>query len=89
MQRGHLYQAHGAWHLRYRVNGKHVAVKLADYNDEYRTLKSLRPLAEPYLETANSGRQANEGRDSASRTRCRKETSHVLRHIDVADPQSS
>jgi integrase len=59
MQRGHLYQAHGAWHLRYRVNGEQVSVKLADYNDEYRTLKSVRPLAEPYLQTANSGQQAN------------------------------
>jgi hypothetical protein len=28
------------------------------------------------------------GRDIASRTRCREETSHVLQHIDLADPQS-
>jgi hypothetical protein len=27
--------------------------------------------------------------DIVSRTRCRKETSHVLQHIDLADPQSS
>ena len=27
--------------------------------------------------------------DIASRTRCREETSHVLQHIDLADPQSS
>ena len=27
--------------------------------------------------------------DIASRTRCRKETSHVLQHIDLADTQSS
>jgi hypothetical protein len=27
--------------------------------------------------------------DIASRTRCRKETSHVLQHIELADPQSS
>jgi len=59
MQRGHVYKAHGAWHLRYRLNGKQVSVKLADYNDEYRTLKSVRPLAEPYLQTANSDRQAD------------------------------
>jgi len=44
MQRGHFYRAIGAWHLRYRVNGKQVSVKLAEYNDEYRTLKSVRPL---------------------------------------------
>jgi integrase len=59
MQRGHIYRAHGAWHLRYRVKGKQVSVKLTDYNDEYRTLKSVRPLGEPYLQTANSGRQVN------------------------------
>jgi hypothetical protein len=35
-------------------------VKLADYNDKYCTLKSVRPLAEPYLQTANSG-QRSEG----------------------------
>lgn len=34
-------------------------MKLADYNDEYRTLKSVRPLGEPYLQTANSGQQAD------------------------------
>src|SRR5215470_1739488 len=59
MQRGHVYQAHGAWHLRYRANGKQVSVKLADYNDEYRTLKSVRPLAEPYLQAVNAGRQVD------------------------------
>ena len=59
MQRGHIYRAHGAWHLRYRVNGKQISVKLTDYNDEYRTLKSVRPLGEPYLQTANSGRQVD------------------------------
>jgi integrase len=59
MQRGHFYRAHGAWHLRYRANGKQVSVKLVDCTDEYRTLKSVRPIAEPYLQTANSGRQAD------------------------------
>src|SRR5438552_19205601 len=29
------------------------------------------------------------GRDIASCTRCREKTSYVLRHIDLADPQSS
>ena len=53
MQRGHFYRAHGAWHLRYRVDGKQVSVKLANCNDEYRTLKSVRPLGEPYLQLAN------------------------------------
>ena len=59
MQRGHFYRAIGAWHLRYRVNGKPVSVKLAEYNDEYRTLKSVRPLAEPYLQTANSAQRSD------------------------------
>ena len=27
-------------------------MKLVDYNDEYRTLKTVRPLAEPYFQTA-------------------------------------
>jgi len=31
--------------IRYRVNGKQVSAKLADYTDEYRTLTSVRPLA--------------------------------------------
>ena len=59
MQRGHFCRAHGAWHLRYRVNGKQLSVKLADCTHEYRTLMSARPPAEPYLQTANSGQQAN------------------------------
>lgn len=59
MQRGHIYRAHGAWHLRYRVNGKQVSVKLTDHTDEYRTLRNVRPLAEPYLQTANSGQQSD------------------------------
>jgi integrase len=59
MQRGHFYRAHGAWHLRYRVDGKQLSVKLADYNDEYRTLTSVRPLGEPYLQPANLGQQTD------------------------------
>jgi hypothetical protein len=35
------------------------------------------------------GNRAVPGRDIASRTRCREEASHVLQHIDLADPQSS
>ena len=58
MQKGHVYRAHGAWHLRYRVDGKQVSVKLTDFNDEYRTLRSVRPLADPYLQTANSNQRA-------------------------------
>jgi len=59
MQRGHIYRAHGAWHLRYRVNREQVSVKLTDYSDEYRTLKSVRPLAEDYLRPVNQGQQTS------------------------------
>lgn len=59
MQKGYIYQANGAWHIRYRVGGKQVSRKLADYNDQYRTLRSVRPLAEEILEPINEGRQVN------------------------------
>jgi integrase len=55
MQRGSIVQKHGAWHLRYRLHGKEVSVKLADYSDDYRTKKSVRTLAERYLQPANQG----------------------------------
>src|SRR6266404_9124633 len=55
MQRGSIVQKHGAWHLRYRLHGKALSVKLADYTDDYRTKKSVRPLAERYLQPANQG----------------------------------
>jgi hypothetical protein len=29
MQKGYIYEANGAWHLRYRLNGKQVSRKLA------------------------------------------------------------
>jgi hypothetical protein len=45
MQKGYIYQTNGAWHVRYRVDGKQVSRKLADYNDQYRTKRSVRPLA--------------------------------------------
>jgi hypothetical protein len=60
MQRGHLCRAHGAWHLRYRVNGKQVSVKLAHGTDEYRTLKSVRPLAERFLQPVDAGQRVKE-----------------------------
>jgi integrase len=59
MQKGYVYQANGSWHVRYRVNGKQVSRKLADYNDQYRTLRSVRPLAEEILESVNQGRHAD------------------------------
>jgi len=63
MQRGQIYRVGSCWLLRYRekvlVNGKpvmrQVAKKLATYSDEYRTEKSVRPLAEAILAPINAG----------------------------------
>ena len=38
MQKGQIFRRHGAWHLRYRSNGKQISFKLTDYSDQYRTL---------------------------------------------------
>lgn len=58
-QKGYIFQAHGAWHLRYRVDGKQVSQKLAEYSDRYRSKRDVRPLADEILEPLNEGRQAN------------------------------
>lgn len=55
MQKGHIFQLHGAWHLRYRVDGKQVCQKISDYSDQYRTLRSVRPLADDILRPINEG----------------------------------
>lgn len=55
MQRGQIFVRHGSWHLRYRVDGKQVSQRLAPYSDEFRTLKSVRPLADKILNPVNSG----------------------------------
>jgi integrase len=55
MQKGQIFKRHGAWHLRYRLSGKQVSVKLADYSDDFRTLTHVRPLAEKYLRPVNQG----------------------------------
>jgi hypothetical protein len=59
MQKGRIEKRHGAWHLRYRVDGKQVTRKLADYSDRYRTERSVRGLADEILEPLNAGRQVN------------------------------
>jgi len=68
-QRGQIFQRFNeqnqpvSWHLRYRVreNGKwkQVSRKLADYNDQYRTVRSVRGLADEILLPLNEGRQIN------------------------------
>ena len=59
MQKGYIYQANGAWHVRFRLNGKQVSRKLADYNDQYRTKRSVRPLADEIIDPLNQGRELN------------------------------
>jgi hypothetical protein len=55
MQRGQIFQRHGAWHLRYRVEDEQVSRKLADFSDLYRTEKSVRTLADQILSPVNQG----------------------------------
>lgn len=59
MQRGHIFQSHGAWYVRYRPapKEKQKCERLAPICDEYRTIKSVRPLAEKILHPINQGRQ--------------------------------
>jgi integrase len=59
VQKGRIEKRHGAWHLRYRVDGKQVTRKLADYGDRFRTERSVRGLADEILEPLNAGRQVN------------------------------
>ncbi|HUE57089.1 MAG TPA: site-specific integrase [Candidatus Udaeobacter sp.] len=59
MQKGRIEKRHGAWHLRYRAEGKQVTRRLAPFNDKYRTERSVRPLADEILEPLNAGRQVN------------------------------
>ena len=46
---------HAAWHPRDRADGKQICRKMADYSDQYRTLKSMRPLADEILRPINEG----------------------------------
>jgi integrase len=63
MQKGHIFQRHGAWYLRYRiaetVDGKIVrkqlCERLADFNDKHRTKQSVRQKAEDFLDRLNEG----------------------------------
>lgn len=59
MQRGHIFKSHGAWFVRYRPapKEKQRCERLAPFCDEYRTVKSVRPLAEKILHPINEGRQ--------------------------------
>jgi integrase len=58
MQKGQIFQRHGAWHLRYRTaEGKQRSQRLAPFNDQFRTVKSVRGLADEILQPLNEGRQ--------------------------------
>jgi integrase len=57
MQQGQIFQCHGAWHLRYRVGGKQKSQRLAPFCDQYRTIKSVRHLADKILQPINEGQQ--------------------------------
>ena len=59
MQKDYIYQANGAWHVRYRVDGEQISCKLADYNDQYRTKRSVRPLAGEIIDPLNQGREVD------------------------------
>jgi hypothetical protein len=58
-QRGQIFQRNNAWYLRYRVGGKQACTRLADFNDQYRTKRSVRDLADEVLEPINNGQQTN------------------------------
>jgi hypothetical protein len=58
MQKGQIFQRHGAWHVRYRAaDGKQKSQCLCAYSDQFRTLRSVRPLADEVLQPLNEGRQ--------------------------------
>jgi integrase len=57
MQKGSIFQRHGAWHLRYRAAGKQKSERLAPFCDQYRTVKSVRDLADKILQPINEGQQ--------------------------------
>jgi integrase len=62
-QRGYVYKRYGFWYLRYNddvmengvVQRKQVSAQLAPVNDDYRTEKSVRPLAAKVLAPINAG----------------------------------
>ena len=67
MQKGYIYRKGDIWMFRYwrheTVNGKkvrkHAAKKLASFCDRYRTIKSVRPLADEILNPVNAARESS------------------------------
>ena len=56
MQKGQIFLSHGAWFVRYRSGGKQKAERLCAYSDQFRTLRSVRPIADEILQPINEGR---------------------------------
>ena len=56
MQKGQLIRRGRSWLLRYWKDGKRVCLRIAPYNDKFRTEKSVRPLVEEILQPVNEGR---------------------------------
>ena len=67
MQKGYIYRKGDIWMFRYwsyeTVNGKrirkHAAKRLAPFCDRYRTIKSVRPLADDILHPVNIARESS------------------------------
>ena len=73
MQKGHIYRKGDIWMFRYwtyqSVDGRKVrkqaAKRLAPFCDRYRTIKSVRPLADDILRPVNSERESSGSRTSS------------------------
>jgi len=59
MQKGQIFLSHGAWFVRYRTDGKQKSQRLCAFSDQYRTMRSVRPLADDILEPINAGREVS------------------------------
>jgi hypothetical protein len=52
MEKGRIFRRHRAWRLRYRADGKQVSERLAPFTDQFRTVKSVRGLADEMLQAS-------------------------------------
>jgi integrase len=59
MQKGQIFLSHGAWFVRYRIDGKQKSQRLCAFSDQYRTMRSVRPLVDDILEPINAGREVS------------------------------
>jgi integrase len=61
MQKGSIYEKHGAWFVVYRVEGKQKTHRLAAVDDDHRSAKDVQVLAEDHLRPLNVGAISPEG----------------------------